>query len=137
METLYDMALAENGGGQLLRQLSPIHGHGLFTIEDLSVNTILCRRLGLKTTLSLRDKRAIIGIDGLDAACMEDAIFKNINHSCQPNAFLTDTGCLINFKKLSAGTEITVDYAALLTGSDWQMSCRCGQSNCLQKLKSL
>ena len=136
MNELFDMALAENGRGILFTKASPIHGYGLFTNEDLPAETILCRRLGLRSGLSLRDKRAIIGIDGLDPAIQEDVIFKKINHSCRPNAFLSDTGCLINIEKLTNEEEITIDYRPLLNDTLWQTPCLCGRPNCNGIIKS-
>ncbi|WCT14925.1 SET domain-containing protein-lysine N-methyltransferase [Mucilaginibacter jinjuensis] len=136
MNELFDLALADNGRGVLFTKASPIHGYGLFTNDDLPANTILCRRLGLRSVLSFRDKRAIIGIDGLDPAIPEDVIFKKINHSCHPNAFLNDTGCLINIEKLKNEEEITIDYCNLLYDTPWQAACLCGQPNCRGIIKS-
>jgi hypothetical protein len=136
MEELYDLALAHNGKGVLFTQASTIHGRGLFSNELIPPHTILCRRLGLRTGLSLRDKRAIIGIDGLDPATPEDIIFRNINHSCCPNAFLSDTGCLINIENISGGTEVTIDYNLLLNGSDWTSVCTCGSIYCRHSIQS-
>ncbi|MEO3407366.1 hypothetical protein MTO98_15305 [Mucilaginibacter sp. SMC90] len=130
MNQIFDMALPNNGMGILIFQASSIHGLGLFTNDDLPASTILCRRLGLRTALSLRDKRAIIGIDGIDPAVPEDFIFKKINHSCQPNATITDTGCLVNIERVFGDTEITVDYGQLLTGSSWSAACLCRSPNC-------
>jgi len=130
------MGLADNGRGILFTKSSAIHGYGLFTGWDLPAGTILCRRLGLRTELSLRDKRAILGVDSYDPANPDDLIFKSINHSCQPNTLLTDTGCLINIWPLSAGIEITVDYGLLLAGSPWSMPCLCGQTGCRQIIKA-
>lgn len=130
MEELYDLALSDNGRGVLFTQASPIHGRGLFTNEKVPRHTILCRRLGLRAALSLRDKRAIIGIDGLDPATPDDIIFKTVNHSCHPNSFLTDTGCLVSIEILADQAEVTIDYAILLQGSSWQTICSCGLPNC-------
>ena len=134
---LYDLALSDNGSSVLFTRASPIHGHGLFTNEQIPSGTILCRRLGLRTALSLRDKRAILGIDGLAPATSTDHIFKNINHSCHPNAWLNDTGCLISTEVLLYETEITVDYNVLLAGSNWQTSCNCGSENCRGIIQAL
>lgn len=136
MGELYDLALANNGTGILFSQASSIHGCGLFTNQQIPTHTILCRRLGLRAELSRRDKRAIIGIDGLDPATPADAVFKNINHSCSPNAFLSDTGCLISAQTIPEGTEITVDYGPLLNGSNWTSVCSCGAIYCRHIIRS-
>jgi SET domain-containing protein len=136
MDQIYDLGLPDKGKDILLTQSSRIHGYGLFTAANLPAGTILCRRLGLRAALSLRDKRAILGIDGLDSASPEDNIFKNINHSCEPNALLTDTGCLINKWPLAAGAEITIDYDLLLAGSPWSAACFCGQPRCRHIIKA-
>lgn len=137
MDELYDLALADNGSEILVTQSSLIHGFGLFTDRDLPAGTILCRRLGLRTLLSIRDKRAMIGIDGYDPASPDDIIFKNINHSCHPNAVLTDTGCLMNIWPLAGGCEITIDYGLMLEGSPWQAICHCGQRGCRHMIEAL
>jgi hypothetical protein len=137
MNELYDMGLAQNGKGTLITELSPIHGHGLFTTVNLPEKTILCRRLGLRSALSSRDKRAIIGVDGFDPANADDSIFKTINHSCHPNAWLTDYGCLVNFEIVAGGTEITIDYCSILPGSDWTIPCLCGLPDCRRLIKSI
>jgi hypothetical protein len=136
MDELYDLALADNGKGILFTQLSSIHGIGLFTARDLPEATILCRRLGVRARLSARDKRAIIGIDGFDPASPDDVIFKNINHSCHPNAEFTDTGCLVNLEAIPGETEITIDYNLLLAGSSWTAACLCGQPDCRHIIKA-
>ena len=107
MDELYDLPLAENGRGILLRQLSLIHGYGLFTTGDLPVETVLCRRLELRSELSARDKRAIIGSDGP-----------------------------ISLENIDDDVEITVDYCSLLSISSWQTPCLCGFTNCRRIIKS-
>ncbi|RFZ94821.1 hypothetical protein D0C36_04610 [Mucilaginibacter conchicola] len=136
MMSLYDMALVDNGKRNLYTGLSLIHGRGLFTNVTVLAHTILCRRLGLRDVLSLRDKRAIIGVDGVDPATPEDSIFKHINHCCQPNAQLTDTGCLVNVNILTEDAEITIDYAIILPGSNWDGICTCGMPSCRKIIKA-
>ena len=137
MTDLFDMALIENGRGILFTQPSGIHGSGLFTSRDLPANTIICRRLGLRSVLSLRDKRAILGIDGLDPATPEDFLFKFINHSCHPNTYLSDTGCLVSLEAISDQNEITIDYVVLLSGSPWKAVCHCGLMVCRGNIGSI
>lgn len=120
----------------MFTQTSAIHGRGLFTNQRLPAQTILCRRLGLRTGLSLRDKRAILGIDGLDPAVPEDNLFKNINHSCRPNAYVTDSGCLVTKETVLENEEIIVDYSILLNGSEWHASCNRGYADCRRVIRS-
>jgi|GEM_PF-6549764 len=137
MENFYDLALAGNGADVLFSKKSAIHGIGLFTYKNLPSETIICRQLGQKSILSYRDKRGIIGIDGVDAGSPADAIFKKINHSCCPNAYLNNTGCLFSNKIIEEDTEITVDYSTMLNGSPWEAVCLCGEDTCRKQIKAV
>jgi len=137
MEKFYNLALAGNGADVLFSQKSAIHGVGLFTHKNLPPETIICRQLGQRSILSYRDQRGIIGIDGVDEGSPADIIFKRINHSCFPNAYLTHTGCLFSSKIIDADTEITVDYSTMLNGSPWEAVCLCGEDGCRKQIKAI
>jgi hypothetical protein len=55
-----------------------------------------------------------------------------LNHSCAPNAeirFLRPKIHLVALRNISAGEEITFDYATLYD-APWSMKCQCGEAAC-------
>jgi D-alanine-D-alanine ligase len=55
--------------------------------------------------------------------------WKPINHSCDPNAWLRGLD-LVARRKISAGEEITVDYATFYNERMEDFVCHCGASGC-------
>jgi hypothetical protein len=37
---------------------------------------------------------------------------------------------LLTRREISAGDELTIDYATMITDPGWQMACRCGAASC-------
>lgn len=64
----------------------------------------------------------------------DPSLDENLNHSCDPNAWLTDEVTLVARRDIAAGEEITLDQAtwnyddAEYTWDD--MDCRCGARGC-------
>lgn len=52
-----------------------------------------------------------------------------INHSCDPNAWLSDAITWIARRDIRKGEEITGDYATF-TIDKWGINCRCGENIC-------
>ncbi len=52
-----------------------------------------------------------------------------INHSCEPNVGFSGNVVLVALRDVSAGEELTTDYA-LFDDSDEQMRCHCGAASC-------
>jgi hypothetical protein len=52
-----------------------------------------------------------------------------INHSCEPNVGLAGNVVLAAMRDISAGEELTTDYA-LFDDHDQTMQCRCGTPSC-------
>jgi len=52
-----------------------------------------------------------------------------INHSCEPNVGFSGNVVLVALRDVSAGKELTTDYA-LFDDSDEQMRCHCGAASC-------
>lgn len=62
-----------------------------------------------------------------------------VNHSCNPNSYLTIVGNRVLLKSLyliTKGTEITIDYSLTSTETEdqWTMNCNCGYSKCRKKI---
>jgi hypothetical protein len=56
-----------------------------------------------------------------------------MNHSCNPNCRIVVTLPLIHLiaqRDISAGEEITYDYAVTMHNDPWEMKCNCGAMEC-------
>ena len=55
-----------------------------------------------------------------------------LNHSCDPNIWLIDEARLAARRRISAGEEITMDYATHFDDPDWSMKtvCNCRSTPC-------
>ncbi len=55
-----------------------------------------------------------------------------LNHSCDPNLWMTDEVTLVARRNIKPGDEITADYAMWEIDSDWRMDnvCNCGALLC-------
>jgi hypothetical protein len=56
----------------------------------------------------------------------------SMNHSCDSNMWMADEVTLVARWDISAGEEITVDYALFTTQSNWTLDnpCHCGSVHC-------
>ena len=52
------------------------------------------------------------------------------NHSCDPNAGITNDRRLIALRAIETGEEIQFDYSTAMSEDHWAMGCRCGQPAC-------
>jgi uncharacterized protein len=53
-----------------------------------------------------------------------------INHSCQPNAGLTEDLLLVAIQNIEAGEEIFFDYSTSMMERSWEMPCACDTPSC-------
>lgn len=53
-----------------------------------------------------------------------------MNHSCDPNVWLSDEVTLVARRDIAPGEELTVDYALWETDPAWKMECFCGVAAC-------
>ena len=57
------------------------------------------------------------------------------NHSCDPNAWLSDDKTtLVARRDIAVGEEVTTDYALWSDTADWTMRCNCGSQLCRGEL---
>jgi uncharacterized protein len=65
----------------------------------------------------------------------DDAYF--INHSCDPNVWMSDAFTLIARRNISVGEELAADYALWEAREDYVSSwdCHCGANNCRGKVR--
>ena len=71
--------------------------------------------------------------DGFHLVALEEAEYEPvmlfINHSCEPNVGFAGNIVLVAMRDISAGEELTTDYA-LFDDYDGTMECRCGTPSC-------
>ena len=66
-----------------------------------------------------------------------DEKFRQINHSCDPNAGIKGENELFAIKDIGIGDEITFDYSTVVgSQSDWSMECKCRSKKCRKQIKN-
>ena len=120
---------------------SSIHGKGLFAAEPFRVGEVLIVFGGSlfsrediaagkanNRTLMQVDENLWLG-DPADQTLGEDYF---INHSCDPNLWITEGVNLIARREIIRGEEVTMDYATHFADASWTMngSCHCGSKLC-------
>ncbi len=129
-------------------QPSPIHGKGMFAIAPIKQGEVVNIWGGtvLLASEDIEGKKAkewkakgyvwaAIG-EGLYLANLLGGDNKDltnfINHSCDPNVWMQDEVTLIARRNITAGEEITVDYAMFEEDEDWipTWECLCGSKLC-------
>lgn len=63
--------------------------------------------------------------------------FTFLNHSCDPTAGIRGTVSVVAMRDLTAGDEITIDYATIEGDPLWEMACCCGAANCRKVVRSI
>lgn len=71
--------------------------------------------------------------DGLNLVALSpkeyESVMLFINHSCEPNVGFAGNVVLIAMRDVTAGEELTTDYA-LFNDYDGQMTCQCNTASC-------
>ena len=119
---------------------SPIHGKGLFAVEPISKNEIVCVKGGaIFNRETLRSMPLWFGAaeiqiaDNLFIGPLHEVnregsmIFSN--HSCDPNIGIQGQVVFVAMRNISAGEELTHDWATT-DDDDYEMECRCGTASC-------
>ncbi|MBU6323299.1 MAG: SET domain-containing protein [Patescibacteria group bacterium] len=99
-----------------------VWGGTVFTEEEKAAGLIK------KYTASRLDAHHWLG-SKLDEPYSDDIY---LNHSCDPNTWLTDEVTLVARRDIAPGEEITADYATWSIDENWVMDepCRCGSPLC-------
>ena len=119
---------------------SDIAGRGLFATEPIGASEIVAVKGGhIVTTTQLRQlpdplpNSEIEIADGLHLVALSpeeyDPVMLFINHSCEPNVGLAGNIVLITMREVTAGEELTTDYA-LFDDYDGRMPCDCNTASC-------
>lgn len=120
---------------------SKIHGQGLFALENITKNEIVCVKGGailtkeqiaavpLHAEMQIAENLFIAPID-------EDDFSKSmmcLNHSCEPNLGIRGDIVFVAIRDISAGEELTVDYA-IMDNTPSFFFCSCGKEKCRRKI---
>jgi len=119
---------------------SSIDGTGLFATASIRARTKLGECTGER--ISLREARrrvkglkkiAIVEMDkgAIDERGKGGGLFRYINHSCNPNAYIRIAYNRVEFysrRAIKPGEELTCDYGA--TQHNGKLPCRCKSPNC-------
>jgi uncharacterized protein len=112
---------------------SVIEGTGLFAgraFEEGETVLVLGGRVIDDAQLARLRRHSSLAVgEGINLLQDEDDPARYGNHSCDPNLWLADEVTLVARRGITAGEELTVDYATM-TVAPWQMECRCGAGRC-------
>jgi uncharacterized protein len=126
---------------------SNIEGNGVFATSLIKKGERICfmngEEIDLKEMLRRVDNDEEegsdpLGIDDEKYIDMEE-LYRSINHSCSPNAFLRGNNELVALKDIEEGEEIFYDYSTTMNDNIpedelWTMKCKCGNKNCRKKI---
>ena len=119
---------------------SPIHGRGLFAIEEFRPGEIVCVKGGhIFARATLGEIAPVLGsaeiqiadhlfIGPRDIDEREGAMIFS-NYSCDPNIGVQGQIVFVALRLIAAGEELTHDWATT-DDDDYSMTCRCGATTC-------
>ena len=127
---------------------SAISGNGVFAKKAIRKGETICFMQGkvctLREMIVLFDDDSKEGSDplGIDDEMYIDLeeLYRSINHSCSPNAFLRGKNELVALREIDGHEEITYDYSTTMddnqeviekSGAElWTVECNCKSKNC-------
>src|SRR5215467_8070166 len=119
---------------------SAIEGRGLVAVAPIAKDELVAIKGGhivdTATLRSLPERLANSDVqiaDGFHLVALDEDEYEPvmlfINHSCEPNVGFAGNIVLVAMRDISAGEELTTDYA-LFDDYDGEMECRCGRTSC-------
>jgi len=128
---------------------SPLAGSGACATRIIRRGERICIMAGEEITLleyaRRLNKKVERSGDGLQVAAEKyidlEERYRNINHSCNPNAGIRNKNELVAIRRICRGEEITYDYSTTMwenpvrikeiwPGGLWTMPCRCRAEAC-------
>ena len=109
-------------------------GKGLFALNAISCNSVLCKATGkqltFSETLQLHEREShSLQIDTHTYILCEEP-FLYSNHSCNPNCALNENLELYTIKDVQQNEELVWDYSTSMYERHWTMQCLCGSPKC-------
>jgi hypothetical protein len=145
------MTTADHEGSPLVRSwitpkaakggASAIAGRGVHAVEAIAAGEVVAVKGGHVVDAAtiaalpeaIRDSAFPISA-GLFLAALSgeehDGVMMRVNHSCQPNVGMGGNVLLVSMRDITAGEELTIDYALFLGDPGFAMACRCGTAAC-------
>jgi len=133
---------------------SKISGTGVFATKVISTGEFICLMNGKEVSLKEVGELEIIGTQregdalqiDVDSYLIIEEIYRCVNHSCSPNAFIRGKNELIALRSIANGEEITFDYSTtmwedatqikkLFNEDIWTMNCSCKSDECRKEIK--
>ncbi len=112
------IARAPIRAGEVVSRLSP--GQVYYLIDDV-----------LRMSPEERDHIFHIAYQNSDSTLVaEQGIERFMNHSCDANTWWVDDDTMVASRDITAGEEVTYDYATTEIVLPFEMRCRCGCANC-------
>ena len=122
------------------KRLSPIHERGLFVKAAIAKGGVVVVKCGYILTRKQRDR---IGEElGPSEIQITEGLFigpatpaereggmMHLNHCCEPNLGLQGEIVFVAMRDITAGEELTFDYA-MTDDESYEMECRCGSTAC-------
>lgn len=109
------------------------HGQGVFARRAYAAGEVVLVFTGEEMTTPEAQER------GLRHHCLDigpgrqlyaDPPARFLNHSCDPNAGLSDAVTLTALRAIPAGEEIRFDYSTCVPDTAWSLECRCRSPLC-------
>jgi SET domain-containing protein len=60
----------------------------------------------------------------------------SINHSCDPNCWISGERSIVTMRDVKKGEELTFDYSTNVGWNDYSMACECGKRRCRRVIRS-
>ena len=124
----------------LIVKKSNINGSGLFTKRTFKAGEKIAHISGeihvfRKFTPEISERMMDwIGTGRFSWINTDDSIFRFINHSCEPTAYISGRRTVTALTDIDPETEITMDYSLTEAEPGWFISCHCGAKNCRGKI---
>jgi len=67
---------------------------------------------------------------GVDRYSLPEGLSREMNHSCDPTTWWSNSTTLVARRDIRAGEEITYDYSTSDIDQDFEMECQCGSPLC-------
>ena len=120
-------------------------GRGLVATRDLEAGTVVEIFAGPTTTYDqVPESEVCYALLFGEEWLLPRTNARYLNHSCEPNAFVSDTREVVTLRRVAAGEELTISYnsvslAEMITGPApenfwdprWTFTCRCGSARCI------
>ena len=122
---------------------SPTHGRGMFATSPLSAGEAVAIWGGTlvdieAATLARSEGKLVMQVDdnlySVEDRGEDQTYF--MNHSCDPNVWMTDAVTLVARRSIPTGEELTVDYALFEASEDFtaEWECACGSDVCREQV---